>query len=91
MARRCAVCSGSGRAMGGGCIPTDCDACTNGTVNDDGSKPESKTVAKIATAAVAKMDKRSKQYKDAVQKMCKETGCDESTARRLIDEEMDKL
>jgi hypothetical protein len=77
--------------MGGGSIPTTCDACDGGKVNDDGSKPDSKTVAKIATVAVAKMDKRSKQYKDAVQNMCKETGCDESTARRLIDEEMDKL
>ena len=86
MARRCGVCGGSGRAMGGGCIPTDCDCC-NGT----GSMSEPGEVKPTKPTSTVKMDKRSKQYKDAVQKMCKETGCDEGTARRLIDEEMDKL
>lgn len=89
MSRKCPVCSGSGKAMGGGMLPTDCDACVSGFVNPDGSKPEAK--AKPKPSIAQKMDKRSKQYKDAVQNMCKETGCTEDTARKMIDEEMDKL
>lgn len=86
MARRCAVCQGSGKAMGGGCIPTTCDACDGGTVREEGDekKPTKPTFDH-------KLDKRSKQYKESVQNMINETGCDESTARQMIDEAMAKL
>lgn len=83
MAKRCGVCNGSGKAMGGGCIMTTCDACEGGSVREEGDAPDKKVTVKI--------DKRSKQYKESVMNMCKETGCTEAKARELIDAEMDKL
>ena len=89
MRRRCDVCGGSGKAMGGGSIPTTCDACVDGYIGDnvdnvDETKPTKPTIDQ-------KLDKRSKEYKQAVQNMIDETGCDESTARKMIDEAMSKL
>lgn len=84
MARRCAVCGGSGKAMGGGSIPTICDACDGGIVREEGE-------ALTKKESTIKLDKRSKQYKQAVQNMVNETGCSEDKARELLDAEMDKL
>lgn len=89
MARRCSVCGGSAKAMGGGMLPATCGACVDGYVDADGNKPEDKKPTKPTIDH--KLDKRSKEYKEAVQNMINETGCDESTARQMIDEAMAKL
>ena len=88
MAKRCAVCGGSGMAMGGGCIMTTCDACTEPkTVTKVVSKEEVKTKATQA----AKMDKRSHTYKKAVKGIMDKAGVSEEEAKKLFDAEMDKL
>lgn len=84
MAKRCAVCGGSGRAMGGGCMMTKCDACEDGWNKSEGEEV-------IKKEPTVKLDKRSKQYRQAVHNMVQETGCSEEKAHELIGAEMAKL
>ena len=77
--KRCIPCSGSGKVMGGGCIPADCDECEGkGKVlipDDDIDYLEMKT---------------TDSYKKAIENI-KEKGVTEKDAEEIFETEFKKI
>lgn len=73
---RCSKCQGSGTVMGNGMMYHDCDC-------DDGQMPDPKPVPKI--------NRRSKEYKDAIYNIMAASECTREEAVKVFESEFDKI
>ena len=77
--KRCVPCSGSGRVMGGGCIPADCDEC------------DGKGKIQIAADDIDYLEmKTTDSYKKAIENI-KEKGVSEKEAEEMFEKEFNKI
>lgn len=72
---RCSKCQGSGQIMGNGMMFHDCDC-------DDGQEHAPKVVT---------INRRSKEYRDAIDKIMKSGDCSREDAVKVFESEFDKI
>ena len=77
---RCYKCQDSGKMMGNGMALIKCPLCYPADIDTDSKKDK-----------VIKADKRSKLYKDSIEKIMKIHGVDQDSAVDIFDSEFDKL
>lgn len=73
---RCSKCQGSGTIMGSGMMFHDCD-CDNGHIPDPKPTP--------------KVNRRSKEYKEAIENIMQSGDCSREEAVKVFDSEFDKI
>ncbi len=77
---RCYKCADSGKVMGNGMIILRCPLCYPYDIDTDSKKDR-----------VIKADRRSKLYKESINKIMKIHGVDRESAIDIFDSEFDKL
>ena len=96
MSKMCKPCYGTGKILGGGFVTTRCEICNGSGKEMDVDSKAKANGAKSASrnmdnAPLPKLDKRSKEYKNAIRDIMDKSQLSKAEAEKIFDEEMDKL
>jgi hypothetical protein len=75
MEKLCIRCNGNGKYLGNGMMMTNCELCENTRNNDSIKAPE-----------LDKIDRRSKDYRDAINDIMKESNLSRKEATQIFEE-----
>ena len=76
MTKLCIRCNGSGTYMGNGMMMTNCELCANNSTSP----------TEYSAPSLDKIDRRSKDYRDAINDLMKQSNVSRTEATRMFEE-----